>query len=458
MKNVITACLLLLPVANPLRADDKTKADWTGQLIMLKEDEVPLYRDDPTGPVETDTLNPDWLYKVTKDKDQHLYVSFANKDGWLNKKQAVRVSDAPAFFTEQIKKHPNEAKYFGRRGQAYFYQNHLNIDLHPDEPLRGEIDKALADLDQAIKLDPDPLTWWHRRGLLHNFRKDFDRAVSDFNEVVKRAPDWSGAYNSLAMVWYAKRDYSQALVNFTKASQLEPANPSILVNMGSSHVYLKEYDQAIADFTKALDVNSEFAGAYCFRGDAYFKKRNYEKALADLTKAIELDGHYAHAWVLRAKVWRAKRKFDEAVSDLKKALELDSKYSWAQLGFALTYSKQQRFDLALNHFEKASDLNPNNDEVLREYALFRATCPHPGYRDGILAVKMASQALKLAGKSADWEHHAALAAAYAESKAWDKAVSEQQLALLDKSLDALDGVEMQARLSLYQKKQAYREK
>jgi tetratricopeptide (TPR) repeat protein len=446
----------LLNALDLFSAEDKPQVTWTGQLVMLKADEVTLYRDEPTGPVESEPLNPNWIYKVQKDQNQRLFVSFANKDGFISKSQAVLLKDAPAFFTELIKKEPQQARFYGRRGLAYFYQGHTSFDLSPNEQLRGDVQKAVADLDEAVKLDPNSITWWHRRGMIHNYHKDFDRAIADFQEVVKRQPEWSGAYSALATVWYSKKDYAQALTNFRRAADVEPANPAILANIGSSQYYLKQYDAAIADFTKALEVNPEYAGIHAFRGDVYFKKRNYEQALQDLNKAVEIDSHYAHAYVLRAKILRATGKYLLAEKDLNKALELDKNNSWAELGLALVYIKQQRYPLVVDHFERGAKLNPENEDLFKEYALFRASCPIAQFRDGVVAVRLGFQAMTLAGPSADWENHAALAAAYAETKDWDKAVGEQQCALQDKSLDALDRLEMQVRLALYQKKQPYR--
>jgi hypothetical protein len=93
---------------------------------------------------------------------------------------------------------------------------------------------------------------------------------------------------------------------------------------------------------------------------------------------------------------------------------------------------------------------------LRDYALFRAACPEARYRDGKKAVDLASRAVQIAGKGADWQVRAALAAAYAEAGDMQKAVAEQEKALADRSLDKEDRAEMEKRLALYREKKPYR--
>jgi tetratricopeptide (TPR) repeat protein len=120
-------------------------------------------------------------------------------------------------------------------------------------------------------------------------------------------------------------------------------------------------------------------------------------------------------------------------------------------------SKLKQYAEAVRDFEEALRLAPSMDWLHREYAFFRATCPESNYRDGKKAVQLAQTAMELAGKDADWEFHAALAAAYAEAGQFDKAVEEQTKALEDKSLDREDRTKMEQWLKLYREKKPYRD-
>jgi hypothetical protein len=101
--------------------------------------------------------------------------------------------------------------------------------------------------------------------------------------------------------------------------------------------------------------------------------------------------------------------------------------------------------------------DPSLDWLHRRFAFFRATCPEARFRDGAKAVELAKKALELAGRDADREYRAALAAACAEAGQFDKAVAEQTRALEDRSLDREDRVKMEQRLKLYRDKKPYRD-
>jgi hypothetical protein len=70
---------------------------------------------------------------------------------------------------------------------------------------------------------------------------------------------------------------------------------------------------------------------------------------------------------------------------------------------------------------------------------------------------VAQKAIQLAGKDADRNYWAALAAAYAETGDFDKAIAEQTKAVADKSLDREDRESMEKRLNLYKQKKPYRD-
>ena len=80
-------------------------------------------------------------------------------------------------------------------------------------------------------------------------------------------------------------------------------------------------------------------------------------------------------------------------------------------------------------------------------------CPDEGYRDGKKAVDYAKQAIKISGDK-DWNFLDTLAAALAENGDFDEAVVNQKKAI--KLAPEDDKSDYQARLKLYESKEAYR--
>lgn len=88
----------------------------------------------------------------------------------------------------------------------------------------GNIDGALADYGQSIKLKADYLDSYFNRGLTYIDKKDFDAAIADFTAAVKIDADYAKAYFGRAKALEAKGDFKAALEDYQHAGRLAPGN------------------------------------------------------------------------------------------------------------------------------------------------------------------------------------------------------------------------------------------
>jgi TPR repeat protein len=110
---------------------------------------------------------------------------------------------------------------------------------------------------------------------------------------------------------------------------------------------------------------------------------------------------------------------------------------------------------ALNLYHKAMDqgLQPT---VLNDFAWFLATCPDASQRDGHQAVDYAIKACDLT----KWKASSlidTLAAAFAETGQFDKAVEYEKQAISIPDVDAQDKRQMEQRVELYRHRTPYRQ-
>src|SRR5262249_12139796 len=109
---------------------------------------------------------------------------------------------------------------------------------------------------------------------------------------------------------------------------------------------------------------------------------------------------------------------------------------------------------AINDFNRAIKVDPKYGRAHVALAWLYATCPDKKFRDGKLAVESASRGCQLTM----WKEPAklaVLAAAYAESGDFKKAVRWQEEAN-DRYLDSEDRAQGRGRLALYKQKKPFR--
>ena len=69
---------------------------------------------------------------------------------------------------------------------------------------KGENERALADLNEAIRLDPDDLIAIYTRGELGYSMGDLDASIRDLSEVLRRDPKDVGALEKRAYAFEKK--------------------------------------------------------------------------------------------------------------------------------------------------------------------------------------------------------------------------------------------------------------
>lgn len=136
--------------------------------------------------------------------------------------------------------------------------------------------------------------------IAYNFRAvawqdkyDLDRALADYSEAVRLDPGYANAFNNRGLAWQAKGDLDRAIVDHTEAIRLDPKDNSGAYRFRSIALRLKgEFDRAIADAGEAIRLYPDYNAAYVARGLAYEDKNDVERARADYNQALAMPAHY----------------------------------------------------------------------------------------------------------------------------------------------------------------------
>ena len=177
--------------------------------------------------------------------DGRVFVRYSGEErgtveGWLKSSEVVPLSHAVDECNIEIERKPS----------AWSYSSRAGIYL-----AKGEYDKALADCDKAIRLDPKYGRAHYNRGMTCFHQGHYDQAISDLSEAIRLEPRSARNYVGRAAAWTLQR----------------------------------KYDQALSDCSEAIRIDAAFAMAYSGRAYVWHMKRNYAKAISDLDVAIRLE-------------------------------------------------------------------------------------------------------------------------------------------------------------------------
>ncbi|MDJ0448328.1 tetratricopeptide repeat protein [Methylocystis sp. JR02] len=150
---------------------------------------------------------------------------------------------------------------------------------------RSHYDRAIADVTEAIRINPANGPLYSARGNVYKWKGDYARAIADFSEAIRVAPEEAkdGSYQN-------PREALHFLLGYN------------LYERGIVYFADAQLDRAIGDFTAALRHRMRpFLEAMVFeaRSKTYSAKGEVHNAIADHTEAMRLDPRVATKDVFR---------------------------------------------------------------------------------------------------------------------------------------------------------------
>jgi len=180
---------------------------------------------------------------------------------------------------------------------------------------RGDYDRAIADLAQAIRLNAGLPQSFYDRGRAYLAKNDDRRAIQDFDQTIRLNPDIPEVYDSRGVAYRDEGDLDRAGQDYDQAIMLDSNYAPAFVHRGNLYSDKGDYDRGIRDYDEAIRLERQDAEAWYRRGEAYFRKQEYDRAARDLDQALKLEPDNANAVWRRTVTRFALGQFAEAAQD-----------------------------------------------------------------------------------------------------------------------------------------------
>ncbi len=175
-----------------------------------------------------------------------------------------RYSDAILLMSQLIATNPTCEKAWFERGMCFYLMMvnrgtlaqsvkpyvGKNLDDNFD-PLKGMINTAIADLTEALRLDPHDQRAWCMRGKAYTDDNQFAAALSDLNQAIVLAPDYAGAYANRAALAYGQGEDGSA--DLARSIELDPSGRAAYEQMTKSAQFVFQQRKMSGVLAKAMD-------------------------------------------------------------------------------------------------------------------------------------------------------------------------------------------------------------
>jgi len=184
---------------------------------------------------------------------------------------------ALADFNEAIRVDSDNAKAYGGRGLTYQLMGR-----------EGDTKRALADWTEALRIDPDDVDVLEQRARVYLIQRDYDGMIGDYGALIRLDPRNGWAFQQRAFAYRGRGELDRALADYDEAIRLEPKNVQALHDRGLVHQDKGDLDRAIVDYSAAIAIDPDHVAAGSFfrdRAAAYRAKGDAARAAADEAEA-----------------------------------------------------------------------------------------------------------------------------------------------------------------------------
>jgi len=193
------------------------------------------------------------------------------------------------------------------------------------------------------------------RGLAFLNTDQVDKAIADFDRAIALDPYFSDAFLNRGNAFEKKGKFDEAIENFDKAAALNPSYEAYF-NRGITFEKMGRLDESIADYDQAIALNPSRHEAYHEAGKLYGKMGLFDKAIEYFNRDIAVNPKQAESYNIRGVCYLYLGEDDRALKDFNEAIALDQSMAVTYRNRGTLYLRTGRRELALPDFQKACDL------------------------------------------------------------------------------------------------------
>ena len=251
-----------------------------------------------------------------------------------------------------------------------------------------DLNGAVAQIEDALKVDPNRSGTYSNLGLLELSRGKREAAAQAFNKAVALAPASPAPHLALGHFYWLTGDAPAAEASFKRALALEPRNPLTNRILGNFYVAtnrpesaqpflqttyevtktqdaafaLADYDMAMGKDAAAIEVLQPLAAASPIANvrlaEIDYKQGRHDEAYRRLSDVLAKDQANLQALLVKSAFLMSDKKLDEALTAANLAAQRHPDSTSAFFTIGRVQAARRQLDAAISAYQEALRLNP----------------------------------------------------------------------------------------------------
>jgi tetratricopeptide (TPR) repeat protein len=189
------------------------------------------------------------------------------------------------------------------------------------------VSSAIRDYDLASASQPRNAELYYKRGVARQNKLQMELAIADFDQCIKLEPRHFTAMNVRGNVLFDSGRFAEAELAYAQCvATSSPPNYVYLENLGVALLENGKASQALDALNRAIDAGGD-PETYARRGAVFVALGDRDSATKDLAKAKELGPTNLMVAELEARIWLAVGDAEQATSAADRVLKITPYYS-----------------------------------------------------------------------------------------------------------------------------------
>ncbi|WP_083704081.1 tetratricopeptide repeat protein [Pontibacter indicus] len=255
--------------------------------------------------------------------------------------EAVAVED-PAkqlvSLSEAIERSKRDGSLYARRAMVLLRQ--------------GELDKALSDVDEAIKLSKEPANFFVKAQVLYLMGRR-EEALPLALQAERNSYESSSLYVLLTELYLDRKEYAKAAHFARQALELSPDDPQVVYYKGRVSEVTGDTAVAMKHYQQALTYKPDFAETHRALARLYLAQQEPAQARKHTEQGLRVSPKDPQLWLYKGMLQLQVARKDSALASFENALALSDTMQAAHFQLAQLRHGLGENELVLQHLEQA---------------------------------------------------------------------------------------------------------